>query len=59
MAKITVTDIYNQIWDLMKELGGELSYYPNEVNDNNNGEHSFHITFPQSDNFKITITKEK
>lgn len=57
-ARITTEDVYNQIWDLMNELGGKLSYFPMEVSDDSNGDKSLHVKFLNTSSIKITITKE-
>lgn len=57
-ARITTEDVYNQIWDLMDDLGGKLSYFPMEVSDDINGDKTLYVKFPNTSSIRITITKE-
>lgn len=56
--RITVADVTTQIWDLMKELGGENTFFINEIDNNPNNPHTFHVKFPNTGSIKISITKE-
>ena len=56
--RITVADVTTQIWDLMKELGGENTFFVNEINDKPDNPHTFHVKFPNTGSIKISITKE-